>query len=180
MQREWLDKPVSQLTPTLRFDAVLRDPLAARFPAATDVQGDWKWYHRISPVEWKSDLVQQPTDGQLDPARPAVVEDGYLRVDLKPDPPYKGVSLKVVAIRRIGPAHTIQRIRVQSSSGKLTDFGIDEAVAMALSGRFSFYTQVEGFPQVNVIVDETPTGRKFLRTEVDQTTGNNLNSLPTF
>lgn len=180
MQREWLDKPISQLTPTLRFDAVLRNPQAARFPTATDVQGDWKWHHHVSPTEWKSELVMQPADGQLDPARPAVVEDGYLRVDLKPDPPYNSVMLKIVAVRRLGVSQTIQKIRVESRSGKMTDFTRDEAVAMALSGRFSFFTQVEGYPQVNVIVDETDRGTKFLRTEGDQVPGNNLYSLPPF
>ncbi len=79
MQREWFDKPISRLTPTLRFDAVLRDPAAPRMPAATDLHGDWEWIHRVAPAQWKQEKVAPPTAGQLDPLRPAVVEDGYLR-----------------------------------------------------------------------------------------------------
>lgn len=180
MQREWIDKPISQLTPTLRFDAVLRDPLTARIPVATDIHGQWSWHHRISPVDWKSETVQQPVAGQLDPARPAVAEDGYLRVTLIPEQPYEGIRYKIIAIRRYGLGKPIARVRVSSPTGKITDLNKDEAIQMALSGRFAFFTEVVGFPKVDVIVDTTDWGSKFLRTNADQTTGNNLASLPNF
>ena len=41
-------------------------------------------------------------------------------------------------------------------------------------------TEVAGFPRVDVVVDTTDRGRKFLRTNADQTSGNNLSALPTF
>ena len=114
-----------------------------------------------------------------------MAQDGYLSVTLLPDAPYIGIPYQVIAIRRTGPAQTIQRIRVTSASNKTTELGIDEAIQMVLSGRFSFFTNVAGFARVAVIVDEVkvdekPTGRKFLRTDADQTTGNNLAALPHF
>ncbi len=53
---------------------------------------------------------------------------------------------------------------------------------MAESGRFGFFTQIDPFPIVDVIVDRTRggKGRKFLRTNADPTTGNNLTALDPF
>ncbi|GGT16559.1 DUF3892 domain-containing protein [Nonomuraea spiralis] len=129
---------------------MLRDPATVRIPTTTDIHGRWEWHHRPSATTWRAEIVQPVAAGQIS------------------------------AIRRIGPARTIQRIKVVSPSGKDSELSIDEAIQMTESGRFTFFTRVPGFPEAGVIVDTTARGRRYLRTDADQTTGNNLAVLPIF
>jgi hypothetical protein len=180
MQREWTEPALRDLTPTLRFGAVIRDPQVARMPVAMDAHGTWNWLYRKADLSWAEEDVQGPTLGQLDEAREPTMQDGYLRVLLQREIFYQSTPLQIIAVRRDGHSRSIRDIRVRAPNGKLTDFGLDEAVQLALSGRFAFFTAVDGFPRANVVVDQSGTGRKFLRTESGGGPENNLYQLPSF
>jgi len=53
---------------------------------------------------------------------------------------------------------------------------LDAAIQMVESGRFLFYV-LDGTIQVPIVVDVSPAGRKFLRTEFDNKATDNLEQL---
>jgi hypothetical protein len=89
--------------------------------------------------------------------------------------------MEVTCTRRWGPANTIQELGGQNANGTSWRLPIDTAVRMVESGRFWLFVraEVDGVAKdVGLVVDVSERGRKFLRTEADTTTVNNLDSLP--
>jgi hypothetical protein len=176
---EWTEQPAGKLTPTLAFDAILRSPDAVTLPTADDINGVWSWYRRAAgETAWSADeLTADPAATSLGDA-PSRVEDGYLRVRLLPPPDIKGVQFQVTCIRRYGPAKTIQQLGIRNNDGTTTMLAVDEAIRLIEIGRVTFFVSVGG-RRANLVIDVAPSGRRYLRTEFDTTTVNNLANLPT-
>jgi hypothetical protein len=87
MSREWSERPLRRLTPTIGVDAALRDPSALAIPVPAGVHGAWTWWRRPEPGQpWEGTTVSaDPPSAQ--PNRPVEAEDGYLRLTLFDDPP---------------------------------------------------------------------------------------------
>jgi hypothetical protein len=125
------------------------------------------------------DVSADPPSAQL--GQPAAVQDGYLRVTLTDDPPYRGVPVRVTGTRRRGHLNTIQALCGTNADGSAWQVPIDTAVQMVESGRFWLYVRavVNGAERdVGLVVGVAASGRKYLHTDPDETTVNNLDTLP--
>ncbi|BDI06332.1 MULTISPECIES: DUF3892 domain-containing protein [Burkholderiales] len=182
MQREWTERPLRRLTPTLAFDNLLRDPDAMSVPLPAGPAGTWTWWRRPSPGEpWRAEAVSlDPPSAEAGAA--VEVEDGYLRLKLADETLYSGVPMQVTCIRRWGPQNTIQQLGGLNPDGSSWRMSSDQMVQMIESGRFRFFVRavVAGIERdVRLVVDTSPRGRKFPRTDMDDTAANNLEQLPT-
>jgi hypothetical protein len=181
MPREWTERPLRKLTPTLGFDALLRDPAALSVPVPGGIHGVWSWFTRRQAGQpWTAeDVSADPPSAQ--PGQPVAVQDGYLRVTLIDEPAYQGVPVRVTGTRRWGPANTIQALCGPNPDGTSWQMPIDTAVEMVESGRFWLFVRavVGGAERdVGLVVAVSPAGRKYLHTDPDETTINNLDTLP--
>lgn len=77
---------------------------------------------------------------------------------------------------RDNPHERITHIGGMNSDGGLWKLTQQEAVNSILSGKYSFYVQVNGKP-VDVIVATSRFGNKYIKTEADGDQPNNLLSL---
>lgn len=110
----------------------------------------------------------------------ALVQEGWLSLQLAPPPNFPGIPIEVNGITKpIRDAHhRIQGIGNMDPATKHVNWWmtLDAAIQMVESGRFLFYV-LDGTIQVPIVVDVSPAGRKFLRTEFDNKATDNLEQL---
>src|SRR5205823_12010937 len=107
--------------------------------------------------------------------------EGWLRVRLIPDPDFEDLPfpVRVSCInkpQRDDPTRRIQAIGGTHRDGSHWKLSLDEAIRYVESGRFNFYTFVNNEKR-NIVVDVSPRGNKFLRTEGDERHENDLLAL---
>ena len=116
------------------------------------------------------------------PAAPAmpqprpVVSDAPPRIDTPPPadaPPLVG-RYEILCTRHDGGA--ISHVGFRDATGTLQRITKREAIEGIAAGRLEFFVARNGIP-TNVFVAGSP-GHEFLKTEADNTSGNNLSSLP--
>ena len=181
IRREWTEQPLKLLTPTLGVDALVRDPNAVAMPVPGGINGAWTWYQRpVTGAAWRAEPVSSdPPTAQ--PGAVVVAQDGFLRVTLIEDPPYRGIPMRVEYADHAGHYSTIEAIGGTNPDGSVWRLPIDTAVQMAESGRYWFHVTaaVGGVERdIDIVVRRAGSGRKYLRTVADETTTNNLEQLP--
>jgi len=78
---------------------------------------------------------------------------------------------------RFSPHERIQSVGGISPDGTRWYLSLDEAVSLAASGKWKFFVrEFDNLVWVKVVT--SPAGNRFLKTESDKTTSNNLLSLP--
>lgn len=77
---------------------------------------------------------------------------------------------------RLGSA--LRRRGVALSDGPRWRLPLDDAVQGVLDGRWDFFIEVGVYDTVNVVVATSPSGRRYLKTEMDQDTPDELLFLP--
>jgi hypothetical protein len=100
-------------------------------------------------------------------------------VTLTPEVEFRenAVPIQVKCIEKPSAFASIAALGGTNGDGSRWRLPIDQAVRFIESGRFRFFVDV-GHGPVDLMVDITDAGRKFVRTVGDQTTENNLLSLP--
>lgn len=78
---------------------------------------------------------------------------------------------------RMDPHERIRRVGGPNADGSRWNLPIDDAIEGATSGKWNFYVHTGG-TLVWVVVQTGPSGRKYLKTENDGYTPDNLLSLP--
>jgi hypothetical protein len=187
MRREWVSNPLATLTPNWRYGPVLLDEKVTRIPVASDVRGIWTWYHRPDPTSWQPDtIVNADTTAVIAEGR-VVVEHGWIRLQLQPDPQFPGIPVEVQCITKpIRDAHhRIQGIGGLNGDGTRWWMSTDQAIQMIQSGRFYFFVRDKRVPpphggdgRVQIVTGVSAAGRPFIQTVGDADPVNDLNSLP--
>ena len=72
----------------------------------------------------------------------------------------------------------LQRRGVTTRDSPRWTLSLDEAIQGVLDGKWSFFVQLGAYDTVNVEVATSPSGRPYLKTEVDQDTPDELLFLP--
>lgn len=80
-------------------------------------------------------------------------------------------------IDRDDPYDRIDFIGGYNSSGEYFKVSVKDAIPKVESGQWEFFVEENGF-RVDVIVAVSPHGNKYLKTEADDQSSNNLLSLP--
>jgi Protein of unknown function (DUF3892) len=186
MRRDWVAPGLANLTPNWRYGPVLVDPRAARIPIPGDVHGQWFWHRHSDPTTWATDTVVNATADALLGDNPVIAQEGWMSVQVAPDPNFPGIPFQVTHMTKPipGPKYRIQGIGAYDDTTKKSIWWLstDDAIGMVQSGRFSFYVLDTTDPntpiQVGIVVDVSPSGRPFLRTAADDRTTDNLAGLP--
>jgi len=182
MRRDWVSAGLATLSPNWRYGPVLVDRKATRIPVAADVHGTWSWHRRGADGNWATDTIVNANQTAIIPDDRVAVQYGWISLQLAPDPQFPGIPVQVSCITKPQPSNPRQRIRGlggMNGDGSPWWMTLDSAIAMVESGRFFFYVlDKDGTTPNPIVVDVSPLGNKFLRTVFDDTTSNNLLSLP--
>jgi hypothetical protein len=187
MRRDWVSSPLATLTPNWRYGPVLLDPKVTRVPVASDVRGIWTWYHRPDPTSWTPDTIVNADATAILADDRVIVQHGWIRLQLQPDPTFPGIPIEVGCITKpIRDAHH----RIQGIGGVNGDqspwwMPTQQAIQMIEGGRFFFFVRDKREPpphggdgRIQIIVDVSSFGNKYIRTVGDNDPANDLNSLP--
>jgi hypothetical protein len=187
MRRDWVSAPLASLTPNWRYGPVLLDPKVTRVPVASDVRGIWTWYHRPDPVSWAPEGIVNADATAILADDKAVVQHGWVRLQLQPDPDFPGIPVEVRCIRKPirDAVHRIQGVGGLNGDGTPWFITTEEAIQMIESGRFFLYVTDSRNPlpegsdgRVRIITGISARGNKFIQTVGDNDPVNDLNSLP--
>jgi hypothetical protein len=182
MRRDWVSAGLATLSPNWRYGPVLVDRKATRIPVAADVHGTWSWHRRDAAGEWATDTIVNANQTAIIPDDRMAVQYGWISLQLAPDPQFPGIPVQVSCITKPQPNNPRQRIKGlggTNGDGSPWWMTLDAAIAMVGSGRFFFYVlDKDGATPNPIVVDVSAAGNKFLRTVFDDTTSNNLLSLP--
>lgn len=91
------------------------------------------------------------------------------------------ITARVRCIRKTDRSSPYERIRAiggLNPDGKRWELTTDQAIQGIESGRYAFYVERPAGDRVKVVVAKTAAGRKYLKTEADGDTPNNLLALP--
>jgi len=161
---------------------VLVDRKATRIPVAADVHGTWSWHRRDADGSWATDTIVNANQTAIIPDDRVAVQYGWISLQFAPDPQFPGIPVQVSCITKPQPSNPKQRIKGlggMNGDGSPWWMTLDAAIAMVESGRFFFYVlDKDGTTPNPIVVDVSTAGNKFLRTVFDETTSNNLLSLP--
>jgi hypothetical protein len=184
MRRDWVSASLAALTPNWRYGPVLLDPKVTRVPVASDVRGIWTWYHRPDPVSWSPEAIVNADATAVLAEDKAVAQDGWIRLQLQPDPDFPGIPVEVQCIHK-PPNTRILGVGGLNGDGTHWFMKTEEAIQMIESGRFFFFVRDPRVPpphgddgRVRIITDVTEAGRKYIRTVSDADPVNNLLNLP--
>lgn len=177
MRRDWVANGLATLTPNWRYGPVLIDRKTTRIPVATDVHGSWTWHHRPQVGDWASDAIVTATAGAILPDDRVAVQNGWISLQVAPDPNFSGTPIRIGCITKPGPNRSIVGFGGLNSDGSSWWMTRAQAVAMVEAKRFSFYVQFDSGP-VPVVVDQTPDGVKYLHTVSDGDPTDDLLKLP--
>ncbi|MGA9674273.1 MAG: DUF3892 domain-containing protein [Mycobacterium sp.] len=145
--------------------------------------GYWNWHHQTASAQWTTDTIVNATDTALVPDDRVAVQYGWISLELAPDPDFPGIPIQVSCITKpIRDAkHRIQGVGGLNGDGSRWWTTLDAAIAMVESRRFSFFVLDNTTPvatPIPIVVDLSPAGRKFLRTDFDGKPTDNLEQLP--
>src|SRR6185437_10547091 len=79
LQRDWTAAALEVIAPSFRVGPVLVDPATIRMPAPGGGLTP-SWAYRDTPTTWRDDPISAATGQARLAERPAVVQDGWLRL----------------------------------------------------------------------------------------------------
>jgi hypothetical protein len=82
LAREWFDKMLERLSPSLRVAPVLFDstPEGVRMPKIAALGPRQRFTHKPDPLGWRDDPILAATQTAYLPDQPAGVREGWIRV----------------------------------------------------------------------------------------------------
>lgn len=84
--RDWTAPALSRITPSFRVGPVLVDPGTVRMPHAQGLGSRLEWSRRDSETQWRHDPIVAATQQAFLHDAPAVLQEGYIRVELAERP----------------------------------------------------------------------------------------------
>ena len=171
ISREWSEQPLLRLTATIRLDAVLREqsPIGGSIPGGPhETRTGW---HSPASLGRSMPVSADPPSAQAD--RPLNAEDGYPRLAILDAPPSErsgGLHPTLWPRRDESSAYPTRRHHhlPRHRRGDLSDRDRPPRLPVEISRQ-----------RATVIVDTTPTERKYLCTCVPHNHVNDLANLPT-
>jgi hypothetical protein len=78
--RDWIDRPLEQISPSFRIGPVLLDPITAALPKASGLPTEQLWSYRDTPASWRDRQIVASSQQADLPEESPVAQEGYVRV----------------------------------------------------------------------------------------------------
>ena len=85
--RDWVSEALERICPSFRLGPLFVDPTTVRMPRPSALPKEQVWTRRDTPVSWRDDPILAATQDALLPETSATSQEGYIRVQIKPDQP---------------------------------------------------------------------------------------------